>query len=566
MRFILNEYLASLKEDGELDACLKQLLLSMKFVPLTTIQKGRQYGVDLPALGQDDEGNEMIFLFVVKQGNFSRKNWDSGNQNDIRPSITEIFDVYIPTRIPKPYDSLPVKIVVCCNGELEQPVSENWAQFVNRYTVLGKLSFDFWGLHQLVEKIEKNQLNEEILTPDVALNFRRALAFIDLPDYDLSHLHKFLVDLLPTKELKPLGERQIIRKIRLASLSMSIIHNWCKKSNNIKPAYVASERIILTTFNWIRGNDLIDKKGVAVDFYALLQNWRGINLEYIEKTADFFTITEGLGLGIGDHNEYCLLTYEQIGIVSMMGLFEVWEFYIATQQSDENATERLKYAFENAEGFANILVNLIKKNPPSLNPRYDEHCIEINLGLILLFEIGLFGVAIEWLQQIIDRLILNFRMANFFPLLYTNPEKLGVEKANDQPSSLLANILIEWCIVLKQFRYYKALRQFFKTSMPSLNLQLWIPDEETENYLYAEDASRKSGSAMINIDLSENPFDQQMNMAEDRVVFNEEKNFYYFRSSVHFLPFLSSRHFRTYPFPNSWRNCMTSNFCFNAIE
>jgi len=46
---------------------------------------------------------------------------------------------------------------------------------------------------------------------------------------------------------------------------------------------------------------------------------------------------------------------------------------------------------------------------------------------------------------------------------------------------------------------------------------------------------------------------------------NYEKNFSYNKYALSIMPFLASRHFRTYPFPNSWRGYLLTNFCFNEI-
>lgn len=562
MRFVLSEYLSSLKEDRELDSFLVELLRSMKQIPLTKIQRGRQYGVDIPSVGTDEDGKRKLFLFVIKQGNISRKNWDSGNINDIRPSIFEILDVYISTRIFKPYDRLPVKIIVCCNGDMEQSIVENWTQFVNKHTT-DKLEFDFWGLHKLVDYAEKYQMQEDILSPDLSLNFRRALSFMDVPDYNLAHLYKFLHDLLPTTEPRALTDKEIMKRLRLANLCLSIIHAFCKKSNNLKPAFIAAERIVLIVYNWLVRNNIVENKGVLLMVYTILQNWRSQNFEYIEKTAEYLTIPDGLSISITNHNEYCLITYEQIGIISMMGLLELWECLIALNQNDSGAEQRAQQAFTNAEGIANLVIRLIENNPASLNPRYDDHCIEINMTLVLLYETGLFGPAIGWLRSLIDRMILNVKFADFFPLLYSDPEKLATEKSSEQKTSLLANMLAEWCLILKQLGYYHSLRTFLQKNLPSINLQLWIPDNEVELLLYTEDASHKAGLTMINIQLPENHLIAEMHIAEERVIVNYEKEFSYNKHMLVFMPFLSSRHFRTYPFPNSWRGYLRTNFCFN---
>lgn len=562
MRFVLTEYLGSLKEDQELDSFLGELLKSMQIIPATKIQRGRQYGVDLPAVGRDEDGIRKLFLFVIKQGNISRRNWDSGNVNDIRPSIVELLDVYIPTRIPKPYNTLPIKIIVCCNGEFETAVLENWTQFVNKNTT-HELEFDYWDLHRLVNKAQLYQMQEEILTPDLALNFRRALSFIDLPDYNLSHLYKFIQTLLPPKESQSLTDKQILKKLRLSNLCLSIIHSWCAKSNNLKPAYIASERMILVTFKWLVGNDYVQKRNVWTVFYSLLQNCRNLNHKYLEKAAQYFLIKDGLGVGISNHHEYCLVTFEQIGIISTIGIFELWECALALAQKDEAAAERARYAFDNAEGIAKLLVKLIENNTSSAEPRFDEHLIELNTGLILLYETGIFGSAVKWLRETIDKVILNVKFGRFFPLLYTDIEKLNTEKAENQESSLLAYFLSEWCLILRQSGYYHSLRQFLKEDFPKINLQLWIPTSETDEFLYNDDASSKSGATMIGLEIPENHLKLEMHIAEERVLMNDEKGFAYQKYFLSFMPFLASRHFRTYPFPNSWRGYLRTNFCFN---
>jgi hypothetical protein len=54
MRLVLREYLSMLRESGELDVLLPDLLIAMKIDPLTRPGKGmRQYGVDVPAVGPD---------------------------------------------------------------------------------------------------------------------------------------------------------------------------------------------------------------------------------------------------------------------------------------------------------------------------------------------------------------------------------------------------------------------------------------------------------------------------------------------------------------------------------
>jgi hypothetical protein len=98
MRFLLSEYINLLKEDKELDTLLTDLLVGMKFTTISKPMKGRQFGVDISAIGIDPEdGIKKVFLFAVKQGNLTRTTWD-GDVNAIRSTLNQIKDEFISVR------------------------------------------------------------------------------------------------------------------------------------------------------------------------------------------------------------------------------------------------------------------------------------------------------------------------------------------------------------------------------------------------------------------------------------------------------------------------------------
>ena len=108
MKLMIREFVASLRERGELDAILPDLLSELGYTIISRPGRGtRQHGVDIAAVGQDDDGERKVFLFSVKQGNLTRQDWD-GTPQALRSSLNEIQDAYIPSRIPKRYQNLPV--------------------------------------------------------------------------------------------------------------------------------------------------------------------------------------------------------------------------------------------------------------------------------------------------------------------------------------------------------------------------------------------------------------------------------------------------------------------------
>ncbi len=100
MKLIIKEYLVSLRERGELDALLPDLLSQMGLRVFSRPGRGpREFGVDIAAAGKIEDETEKVYLLSVKSGNLGRKDWDSGLQS-LRPSLNEIIDVYIPTHLP----------------------------------------------------------------------------------------------------------------------------------------------------------------------------------------------------------------------------------------------------------------------------------------------------------------------------------------------------------------------------------------------------------------------------------------------------------------------------------
>lgn len=562
MKFILREYLATLKEDRELDSFCNELLLSMGFVPMTNIQRGRQYGVDIAATGIDEDGIKKVFLLVIKQGNITRQNWNT-DKNSVRQSLDEAIDVYLNTHIPEIYKKAPKKIIVCFNGEIDQNVQINWTQFVNGHVREG-LEITDWNIHRLLEYSLQYQMPEELIPKDLAFEFRRALAFIDLPDYNLAHIFRFIQLLLPENELD-LTEKKVYKKLRLVNLYISIIHSWCKKSSNLKPSYIAIERFVLTTYRWLISNDYFEKEDSYSIFLTILYNWENHNSEYLGNIYKFLHIQDGLSLGIPSHDEYCLITFEQIGILASMGHCRLFDCALTLKHSYENEDliEYSQAAFSNAETIAKQIEALIDNNPSASNPRYDEHCIEINLALSLFCLIGHNDFAILWLRNIINRVGMNLKIDNFLPLFDSNFEKLLQQKAQDQQSSHFLYFLAEWCIILKQIDHYHILRNLIEKGAPNINLQLWLPDKEVEKFFLTENASLEAGATMTGLKLYENPLTLEMHMAEERFTINHEQEFHCYKNYISFIPVIACRHFRTYPFPNSWRCYLNSNFCFD---
>jgi len=77
MNLIIREYLASLRERDELDAVLPDLLSQLGLNVFSRPGRGtRQDGVDVGAVGRLNGGTEKVYLFSVKPGDLTRRDWD----------------------------------------------------------------------------------------------------------------------------------------------------------------------------------------------------------------------------------------------------------------------------------------------------------------------------------------------------------------------------------------------------------------------------------------------------------------------------------------------------------
>lgn len=73
---------------------LENILIMNDFTDIVRPQKGvAQHWGDFSA-----KKNGTLYLFVLKQKDIDKNNWNSGN-NAVRPTLDEMQDVYIPERI-----------------------------------------------------------------------------------------------------------------------------------------------------------------------------------------------------------------------------------------------------------------------------------------------------------------------------------------------------------------------------------------------------------------------------------------------------------------------------------
>ena len=177
MKLILMEYLGSLRERGELDVIMPDLLSELGMNVLSKPGIGtRQYGVDVAAIGEE-QGVPSLFLLSIKRGNLRRSDWNTGEQA-LRPSLIEILEIYIPTHVPPRYADYPVVVVPCIGGDVVENVGLDVKQFMQEHET-ERVRFQLWNGGDLADRLLSGVLRENTLPSSWRSDFRKCLAMID---------------------------------------------------------------------------------------------------------------------------------------------------------------------------------------------------------------------------------------------------------------------------------------------------------------------------------------------------------------------------------------------------
>ena len=165
MKLIIRQYLASLKERGELDAILPDLLSELGLNVYSRPGRGtRQDGVDVAAVGKlEGDNTDKVYLFSIKSGDLTRSGWNGNTPQALRPSLDEIRDVYIPNRLPVEYRDKEIAICICLGGEIKENISGQVEGYIRQFDCVRSVTFQIWNGDKLADLIQSNFLREELL-------------------------------------------------------------------------------------------------------------------------------------------------------------------------------------------------------------------------------------------------------------------------------------------------------------------------------------------------------------------------------------------------------------------
>ncbi|HHO0787693.1 TPA: hypothetical protein ACRTOF_003628, partial [Aeromonas hydrophila] len=416
MKLVIRQYLASLKERGELDALLPDLLSQIGLeVFLKPGVGSRQFGVDVAAFGKlSSESEDKVYLFSVKSGDLDRKDWDGGNPQDLRPSINEIIDVFIPTRIPAEYKDFPVEICLCFGGEVKEEVRPNVSMFLGKLKT-DDLTFSEWNGDRLAYLIELHMLREELLPRNCRALLRKSLAMIDEPEVSFKHFSKLAINLTRTDNKKP---KDILTGIRQLYLCLWILYSWCRDEDNLESAYLSAEFMILNA--WEAAKFSFGKKNtIAVSTLTTLDSILKLNLQvsnqYIEEKIiphcnSLYAISHAVRPSCA--TDVNLKLFDVLGRLALTGC---WSYWYLSQVSEENENAS-KFFSEAVANYQDSIKQLIVNNPLLFTPYKDDQAIDLVLAVwFLSLDNRHWNDINYWLSNMSREIYQMFEMGDKYP-------------------------------------------------------------------------------------------------------------------------------------------------------
>lgn len=506
MKLLFRDYLASLREREELDAILPDLLSELGYTVYSRPQRGTaQAGVDIAAVGNDDDGVRKLFLFTVKQGDLSRQSWD-GTPQGLRSSLNEILDVYIPTKIPKRFQKLKIVVCLVFGGDMQEQVRGAVNGYIRKNTSK-RISFDEWNGDRLAGLLLEGVLREEIMPKALRSHFQKAVAMVDEPDVAYRHFSHLAHELRRSVQ----DDKARVRVVRQLYIALWVLFVWARDVENVEAPYRASELVLLNIWNMLRPyiGKRSNRPGRAIMMvlrYAV-QLHLTIASELLDKKIfPSVGIRDGISIAVRSHSavDVNVKLFDVLGRIGLAGLWMNWLIELDPNPHRKAALQ------EQVSRFAAMGFQLINNNRALFLPLQDQQAIEIALFLVLVGAVnGNVADVQTWLHEMADRLVFTVRTHGRYPSIFTEyrdlvahpREKTDEYRQEATAGSILIPLLVAFLSALGDRAALEQLAKLKAKELEHCTLQLWMPDQSSEDRLYIGD--REHGIALCDLTISE---------------------------------------------------------------
>ena len=294
---VIKQYVASLKEDSELDYIFPLLLERMGYRVLSTPKQSKgkpQFGRDVVATKRI-KGADTLFLFELK--GFGARDINSKTltaEDGIIDSLkTSKYTEYRDASIPGLADYAR-RWVFVHNGGIDSNVMPTWNDFVQKEFPNGDL--ERWDLEKLTELFSEYLFDETLLTDDESYHlFKKVLVLLDGEGYHFNDIVT-LVDLQIKKieAKKKENKRDITNMFATLRLIATMVYFYAKESDNLLPAKFCIDTVLLKTWAWVLRGKKEKRVAITKHVYSLVLLQIQIYEEYVNKILAFARLKKGM--------------------------------------------------------------------------------------------------------------------------------------------------------------------------------------------------------------------------------------------------------------------------------
>lgn len=504
---LVEEYLSTMKEDGELDKFLPELLTAMGHVILSSPQKGvRQSGGDLVSRGKDEDGIAKIFIWVIKCGDIDRAAWSSGEQA-VRPTLESVVDVFLSSNLSPSARKLPKKVCIVTNGKVRQEVQQDISGYLASYQQRHGVETDDINGSVLANWTSRYMLDERVLPGTLRSYMRRALANVETPEASIEQARLLVTSLLEAARAATgaakTRQRKVSGHLRAVALFNVILFGWARQSNNLESAYQIAEFTLLAAWSLIHADDWLEKQWVRRIFSLYLSHYVTVVTAYHNKLEPYYRTHGALGPVLRDSTLVVERVFEEIGRLGTASI----TLQILSRSPNGELAGRL------AEALADKLHALLDTHSVAEVPCYDRHATDISCGMTALLLSGRFERAKVWLHRLAFRLVQALQSGIYAPLGTDSFDDLVAQRHGQlemtpelfRATTLLPTLAL-WCCELGCEAEYKVLQQRVLPLLQESTANIWFADENYESLLASPNELQRSGFGTA-VDLPESMSD-----------------------------------------------------------
>jgi len=514
MKLILKQYLSSLRERGELDAILPDLLSQLGLNVYSRPGRGtRQDGVDVGAVGSLNGEPEKVYLFSIKPGDLTRNDWLTTSPQSLYPSLTEILYAYIPNRLPAEHRRKNIVICIGIGGDIQEQVRPQLEGFIAQQTT-ANITFEEWNGDKLADLIQSNFLREDLLPEHARSRLRKSLALLDEPEVSYRHFASLIKSLSAIDSQK---DAEQITAIRQISICLWILFSWAREAKNMESAYLSSELALLHGWSIVKlhaGQKGKVTQAVENAFLSIFSAYQQICSEFLSANVlPHVDKRHALSTAVRSSNSLDI-NLKLFDLLGRLGTDGIWAYWGASRCSDEEV-ETKQLMLQESRMYATSVKSLISNNPTLFLPAKDDQAIDISIALSLLaLDASNHGDIQNWLAGILEQASFAYQVHGHYPCtlssyseLLSHPESGDNEYRNNvTQGSILYPIISLWAALLNDAETYQKVANLKQEHLQHCNFQLWYPDDSSEECFYTDRDFHGAVLSNVCVDRKQNEF------------------------------------------------------------